>query len=368
MKFIYEQAKIPQQLDLLNDINSAAERLSIKLGNLNPDSLNISDYNRRYFFNKLKNLKHEMQFSSYLLAWSLIDSKVEYKKFYFLEYGAGSGLTSLLANELGLNVIYNDIYEISTNDAKVIAKSLRNEALYYLTGDLDYTIAFLKSNNVECNSVTSSDVIEHIYDIKSFFSKLPQLGSNSLSIVMCSGANPFHPYIRRQLIKKQVKHEYYDRKMDYGHKERDSLKAYRKTRAEIIDSYLAKNSLELKKDEVLKLLETTRGMNFIDIQKAIDKYNKFQKFPSPQQYPTNTCDPLTGNWCEHLMNPFELAKIVSASGIASSVYPGYYGNFPGFAKRFIGKLLDQIISSNILGRKSLVLAPFYTIYGKNKLM
>ena len=366
MNFIYQKAIISKQRDLLIDINSAAKRLHAKLTSLDLESLNISDYNKKYFFNKVKNLKHELEFSCYILAWSLIYTNVGYKKFYFLEYGAGSGLTSLLANEFGLNVIYNDIYNISALDAHTIAKAIGNEALHYVTGDLIQIIDFLKSHNIYCNAVVSSDVIEHIYDIKSFFRTLPLLGEHSLSVVMCSGANPFHPYVRRQLIKKQIQFENTDRKMEYGHKERDSLKAYRKTREEIISSYLTKNNITLKKDEILKLLETTRGMNYIDIQKAIEKYNKSQKFPIPQQYPTNTCDPFTGNWCEHLMNPFELAKILSTSGITSSVYPGYYGNFPGFTKRFIGKILDRIISSNILGRKSLVLAPFYTIYGKNK--
>jgi len=364
MNFIYEKAIIPKKSDLLTDINSAAKRLHSKLSTLDLNSLNISEYNMKYFGDKLKNLKYSLQFSAYILAWALKDSKVSYNNFFFLEYGAGSGLTSLLASEFGLNVIYNDIYEISTNDAKVIANALGNEALYYVTGDLDYTIDFLKSHHVDCNTVVSRDVIEHIYDINSFFRKLPMLGKQSLSVVMCSGANQFHPYVKRQMIKKQIQSEFIDRKKEYGHKERDSLKAYRKIRQEIISTYLIKNNHKLTHDEIMNLVKTTRGMNFTDIHSTIKHYLISHELPSPLQHPTNTCDPLTGSWCEKLMNPYELAKILIDSDFKASVYPGYYGNISGFTKRTIGKFLDMIISSNILYRKSLAFAPFYTIYAK----
>jgi len=362
MNFIYERAIIPKQRDLLNDINSAAKRLFAKLDALDPETLSISDYNKNYFGKKLKNLKFYLQFSSYMLAWSLIGSQVSYKKFHFLEYGAGSGLTSLLASEFGLNVIYNDIYEISVKDAKVIAKAIGNEALYYITGDLNYTLNFLKFHQVDCNSVVSSNVIEHIYDVKSFFRKLSLLGTHSLSVVMSSNANPYHPYLHRKFTKKQIKFEYTDRKMEYGHKERDTLKSYRNARKDIINSYLSKKNYTLNKDEIMKLVDITRGMNYLDIHKAVEQCCNTQKFPSSLPHPTNTCDPYTGSWCEQFLNPYDLAKILSNSGFTASVYAGYYGNFSGFTMKPIGKILDIIISSNILNRTSLALAPFYTIY------
>ena len=91
-----------------------------------------------------------------------------------------------------LRVIYNDIYNVSVRDAKVIADSVGNPADHYLLGDIDSILDFLKTNSIECNGVISSDVIEHIYDIRGFFENISKIKSNALSIVMCSGANPFH--------------------------------------------------------------------------------------------------------------------------------------------------------------------------------
>lgn len=362
IQFIYNSAVLPTQKELLNDINYAAKKLFSKLSTLDVNSLDISNYNKQYFGRKLKNLKRHIQLSSYLLSWSLAESKIPYKQFNFLEYGAGSGLTCMLAKELGLNVIYNDIYDVSVKDSKTISKAIGNEAHYYIQGDIEELIDFLNSNNMELNGVASSDVIEQIYDINSFFRKLPSLGKDSLSLVITCTANPFHFYIRRQLMKSQIQHENQDRKMQYGHKQRDTLLAYRKVRLEIIKKYLTESNNTLNNDVISKLVVNTRGMAKNDIHKSLENFLQTGQLPPKPLHPTNTCDPYTGNWCQQLMNPYALADILTANGFNAKVLAGYYGNLDNIIHRNVGKILDKIISYNKNKQNRLWLAPFYTIY------
>ncbi|MEJ2355796.1 MAG: hypothetical protein P8Y62_07850 [candidate division WOR-3 bacterium] len=54
MKFIYNFAHEPRNVGLLKEIELAACKLYKKLGYLNINELNISDYNKRYLGEKLR--------------------------------------------------------------------------------------------------------------------------------------------------------------------------------------------------------------------------------------------------------------------------------------------------------------------------
>ncbi len=170
---ILENLPFPNDQVLLSKIRSAADRLFQKLRILDLTTLNISNYNKRYLKEKLANLRRELDRYSCILAWTLKNSAITLNNHIFLEYGGGTGLLSLFAKELGIGtVIYNDIYDISCQDAKTLANILKLEADNYVHGDIDDVLEFFKTININCSVITSYDVIEHIYDIKSFLRKL----------------------------------------------------------------------------------------------------------------------------------------------------------------------------------------------------
>lgn len=363
MKFMYKFASLPKDYKLLKSIDSAANKLFDKLRELNMDTLKISDYNKKYLENKLASLTTNLQIYSYILSWSLVKSNVPFNKFVFLDYGGGSGMLSLLAKELGIGtVIYNDIYDVSCEDAQQIAKSIGNEADYYVQGDIDDMFIFLREKNINCDAIASFDVIEHVYEIESFFEKIPSLSNNPMSVVMSSGANIFNLLIRKRLTRKQLEAEFEDREKKYGHKERDCLKSYLSSRKDMILKYSKKLNKVLGEKEIEQLARMTRGKIEADIQKCVDEYFKTGKFPQEPNHPTNTCDPHTGNWMEHLMNPYCLANILSKRGFKVFVLSGYYGRSENTTKRFLGKVLNIFI--NIFKEQGIKIAPFYTIYGK----
>ncbi|MBU4373224.1 MAG: hypothetical protein KJ714_02040, partial [Euryarchaeota archaeon] len=300
MEFMYKYAFLPKDQELLIDINLAAKRLFYKLTDLNIERLAISDYNKVYLGGKLSNLVHSLQLNSYILSWSLIESDVPLNRFVFLDYGGGSGILSLLAKELNIGtVIYNDIYDVSCKDASIIGKSIGNQADYYIQGDIEDILFFLKTNSISCNAIASYDVIEHIYDIEGFFKKLDALSNGSLTVCMSSGANIFNPIIRRSLMRKQLEIEYKDREKKFGHKERDCLEAYFNIRKKIILNFTKRLDENLTEKEIEQLSRATRGMIESDIKKCVEGYIKTGHIHKEPSHPTNTCDPYTGNWAEH---------------------------------------------------------------------
>jgi len=362
MQFLYQNAFLPVENPLLSEINNAAIRLYSKLQMIDIESLDISDYNKRYFGNNLKGLTQTLQKYSYILAWSVAELHKPINTCTILEYGGGSGILSLLARELNFKVvIYNDIYEISCRDAKTIASSIGNEADRYILGDIDDVITFFQKNDIRCNSVVSYDVIEHIYDMGYFIKKIPELTDKKCStIVMSSGANSLNPLIVHNLKKRHVKAEFSDTDEYFGRKKRDALESYYSIRKRMIQRYAP----DLSFFEIEVLATRTRGMIERDIVSVVDNYKITKKFPKKPDHPTNTCDPFTGNWAEHLMDVYQLKDQLEDAGFRSKIIPGYYGN-PQKRGKFINHLIVPGVNTLInLPKCGIYLAPFFTLYGK----
>lgn len=367
MKFIFKYARLPHDKKLLESIDLAANRLFYKLGALNVDTLQISNYNKRYLKSKLDNLITNLQISSYILSWSLAKSNIPLNKLVFLDYGGGTGFLSLLAKELGINrVVYNDIYEVSCADARIMAESVGNVADYYVNGEIDDLIIFFRKRNINCDAIASYDVIEHIYDIEAFFEKIPCLPSNSLSVVMASGANSQNFLVKKRLKRTQLELEYKDRENKFGHKDRDSLRSYLSVRKDMICEHIQELNKSLTEYEINQLSKKTRGKIENDIRKSVDEYLKTGIFPEELKDPTNTCDPITGNWAEHFMDPFQLKRILSKEGFNACVLSGYYGRSKNVLKRSIAVFLNILISA--LRKQSIKIAPFYAIYGNRDII
>ena len=277
----------------------------------------------------------------------------------FVDYGGGPGTLSLLAKELGIGtVIYNDIYDVSCRDARVIGQMAKSEADYYVLGDIDDLIGFLKQNAISCNAIASSDVVEHIYDIESYLRQISGLSETALNIVMATTANSRNPIIKRQRIRMHMDVEYKDRDKVWGHKERDSLKSYLSIRKEIVLQYAP----TLSGEEVDRLARATRGLIVSDIEKCVKEYLETGRVSRKPDHSTNTCDPYTGNWAEHLMDVKHLRQVLCDEGLEVRILSGYYGTPNSAIKKLIGSCLNPLIF--VLREQGLMLAPFYVVYAR----
>ena len=160
------------------------------------------------------------------------------------------------------------------------------------------------------------------------------------------------------LKKSQVKAEHTDREKTWGHKDRDALKSYLKIREEIIRNHAP----ALPPETVGTLAKLTRGLMKRDIEKCVDEYTAGGGISYKPDHPTNTCDPYTGNWTEHLMDTERLRSVLEEEGFNAAVLNGYYSNRGGAHRKMVTNFLNLLI--NNLGQTAAPLAPYYILFAR----
>ena len=362
--FLYPFAKYPKNKSTVDNITKACARLEVILRKVDVNKIHISDYNKRYFGNYIKDentRRLNLMKYGFILSWALENINMKKEEISFVDHGAGNGMLSLLAKEYGIgNVIYNDIYEVSTNDAKKIAKSINLLADHYITGEIDDIVSYCRKNDITVDSLANFDVIEHIYDIDDFLSKINNLTNGPLSIFMASTANKKNPWITRRIRKMHNEFEYQDREFKYGRKPTDATRALYELRKEIIKEY--DNSLT--DIEIENLSFSSRGLMKKDIIKMIDKYKSDYFLPLPINDPTNTCDPNTGNWFENLIDPEYFLKRLNEIGMKSRIICGFYDSPNKISIKLIKFFMNILIRT--LGKAGLKFSPFYAISALKK--
>lgn len=345
---------------LMSKLGEAASTLNEKLIGLDLGSIGISDYNQRYFGSILRGLPSALECETHLLLHALAGHPKSLEDFTLVDYGGGSGIFSLLAKQLGLGrVIYTDIYDVSCRDAQILGKHLGIPANDYLCGDIEQLLAQQSQELFKVDAVVSFNVIEHIYDLPAFFERLATNLGKTCSVVMASSANTLNLRTRYLTMKLQRNLEFNDRSRKWGHKNRDSLRAFLTIRKEIIARHFPK----LPMQDVELLARRTRGMMESDILKAVKTYEATGEMPRELDHPTNTCDPMTGNWSEHLLDPYELLDTLEAHGLNGQVLPGYYSRKGSYCKRLVTRMLNILMSqASTLGLR---FAPHYMICARN---
>ena len=326
-------------------IDAASWRLFEKIQRLDIGTLPISDYSKKYFATLAG--RYQGDIKNHVKTWvkrNILGRKNKYPEQYvvilnallrdralddlahmtLLDHGGGTGLLSLLAAELGIGqVYYNDIYEISCEDSAHISEALGYKSIVRIPGDFAELAAYCKKFGLLFDYIGSYDVIEHIYDIYGFLEGVPLLCSPKSTVFFYSGANSYNPHIVQSLVSLHKQCEQEDRKYTFEWKKRDSLRAYASIRMEIVkNEYLAQCLPEPDNFILSKLVASTRGLMIQDIQNAVRHYIADGTLPiNDARFPSNTCDPITGNWAEHLMDFSELLTILKKSFDVSYIYP-----------------------------------------------
>lgn len=348
---------MPGKAALLKEINSAAERFAGKLQNIDIKDIGISDYNHRYWQNKLDNLTATLQLYTYLLALSLDYEHSPLSEITLVDYGGGTGFFSFLAKELGVGtVIYVDIYNISCNDAGKMAEVLGTKIDYNICGGINEATEFFKENSLSADGICSYDVIEHIYDMEEYLGKINFLSKRKVKLVFASSANIANPIIRRRLMNVHRDFEFNKREQKWGKKDSDSLESYFEMRKKIINDYDSTLTPEIIDEIAVK----TRGLMKDAIERCIVEYQETGSVQYTQDHPTNTCDPYTGNWAERLMDAQYLREILEREKFRSEILPGFWGSSLAYHKNFIKNILN--IGINLMGSSFLAFSPYYIVY------
>jgi len=338
-----------------SQIEKAIDNLHSKLHKLNLNHLNITDYNKEYLQKYIANYSFYMSLYSQLLQKAIKKLKKPISESIFVDYGGGVGILSYLASEIGFkSVIYNDIYQKSVDDVKVLSRELGMKMDAYICGDVDQFVEKTNSNNIRPDLICSFDVLEHIYDLEKWIISIANIHSK-FSLLFMTSANSRNPYVNNRLKKLQRKAEYEGFNKTIGWKETDLNSSFLEARKNII----RKKFPQFKDNEIKELSSKTRGLKKDDIEEVVQNYIKKNVINYHISHPTNTCDPYTGNRTENLIDLKRLKKIIRKNNLKVNITNSFYSNSNNKIFNVPKQLLNLVIK--ILGSKNLFFSPTYTL-------
>lgn len=334
---------IDQHDDIARFINDRANHLYYKLLQLDFSNTAIDDMGKQYFtsHHSGKRLFFSVQSSADIIYNAVSKINKPISQLNFIDYGAGLGTLFLLAGTVGFNkVFFNDYFPQWAGYAKIICDKLDIRIDDYISGDIDAVIDYGKANGIHFDILASRNVVEHIYKLRDFYTKLYQSGITSICYATTT-ANYHNPAMR-------LKHYW----LHYNAEKT----AYKKQRADLIKELVpAINQTDLK-----QLVKLTRGRAFDDFSNAIDSYFKKQPIPAVEFLGTNTCDCKTGVWAENLISRQNYFDIFSKAGYHFEYTAGFWDSHYKFRiVNLITRILNRIIK--IAGKKGYWFAPFVNI-------
>ncbi len=323
-------------------------------------TLSLSEYGLTYLQKHIDSLQYLFQMYAHITYHLKQESQKPFQEITLIDHGGGIGLLSLFCHTLGMKVIYNDVYHTIVKDAKNIAEILEVNYKAYIHGTIEDVIRFTTNNNYLVDAIVSSEVIEHIYDIDTFFKHLKDIPSKQLCFVFSTSANPLNPIRKQKLMHMQRDAERKDSQYTFGHKEKDSLQSFLSIREQIIREHYN----ELPQKTIQNLAKKTRGLREDAIIQAVTHFIKTGTYPKEPEHRSNTCDPYTGNWVERLFNPYKLQQQLQKEGFQANVINGYYGynQKESPSKRTFKKIANQLIFK--LKSKGIYLTHYWMLVGK----
>jgi 2-polyprenyl-3-methyl-5-hydroxy-6-metoxy-1,4-benzoquinol methylase len=364
----YKFASLPRgSKSLAGEVESAAQRLYRKL---KAEPLSVFKRNRgiygRFIGEHFCTLETKLRNCVYHVVWGVACASKPKEEVVLVDHGGGLGLIGLVAKELGVGtVIYNDLDQEFCHAAEDIAGIIGLKMDRYIHGDVDALIRGLEGPARTVPDVlVSYDVLEHIYDLDGFFARLAVSACCPQAFFMSSGANMLSPRYVLQVRRIQADREVLNLAKRVGIIRQC---AGGLTEAEVAGapyrlSHIATLQCagELTEAEVVVLAKGTRLLVRAEIEAVVKGYLQSKTLHVPRKagingqdpFRSNTVDPESGWWAEHLVNPYSIARCLRNQGFSAKVMPGFYGRR--------GAILNPVIRA--LGAPlALPLAAFYSI-------
>jgi len=329
-------------------INNWANHLYQKLAVLNITDTDIDEFGKYYFNNHHagSRLFFSVQSSAHIIYHSVKKSNKPIPDITFIDYGAGLGTLFLLAGLVGFKEVYfNDYFPQWSGYARIICTKLEIKITGFINGDIDAVIEYGKKNNVYFDIVASRNVVEHIYDLRSFYSKLYQSGLTTICYATTT-AN-YHNIAMR------LKHYWYHKKTEKS--------IFKKQR----EDHIKESIPGIDPKELGELVKLTRGRAFADFQDTVDLYLAKKNILPVEFLGTNTCDCKTGVWAEHLITKENYFDIIQNTGFTTEYTAGFWDtNYKYTLVNLLTGILNSVIK--VFGNKGYWFAPFVNVVACKK--
>lgn len=329
---------LPQKDDLSRLINEQAADLLHRLKNLPVEELGLPHHVLEYFKSShYKRLYFSIETSAHLLYRSITLKNKRVQDIVIMDYGAGVGTLYMLAKMIGCKqVVYNDHLDDWKTSAQLIATAIGIQVDEYVVGDVEHTLQHLRQKQVDCDIITSRNVVEHIYKLDLFFRHIGEYQPQAI-IYSSTTANYYNPA-------SNIKHILWHRKWE---------KIFVNQRIDII----RRNKQDLSEKEIIILGKATRGLAMEELNESIENYRLTKILPDPWKHHTNTCDPTNGVWFEHLLTFKEYRSFIDPAQYTIRFEPGFWDTHNTSSwKNIIGKILNPII--RLVGTAGILFAPF----------
>ncbi len=314
----------------------------------------------------LEYAKHTLQYVEY---YTSIYAKCLQEAYYknsslekdsIVDFGCGNGFLALFLAFCGFkNVVAVEVREEFIQVAQQLQSQLKLNSITWLIGNEQILTQYFQ-DKPKPTTLIATDVIEHIYNLNSFFICLRELKLKNL--VFTTGSVHDNFLKRRQLYRLMYNDEnlgntplHVDINSKYG-----SL-PYVQVRALLIQELYPKLTHEVCQ----QLAKNTRGLSQADIIKAVDKYLYTQQLPKPINHPYNTCDPITGSFTERILTTKEYENLFTQHGYNLTIINGMYNDFGAGLRKGILKIINGFIgffSKNYVGR---IISPSIYLVGKS---
>jgi hypothetical protein len=329
---------LQQDDELGNLINTQASVLYERMKGLDVDSLGMPGHCLDYFKSShSRRLFFSIETSAHLLYRSISLTGKKPADIVLMDYGAGVGTLYMLAKLTGCGkVIYNDHLDDWRMSAQMIAEAAGITIDHYIIGDIGDCLTRLFELHLNCDVITSRNVIEHIYKLDIFYGAIYHRQPRAI-IVSSTTANSKNPAA-------VIKHVRWHRKWE---------KVYNGKRKVAIE----RQSPGLSSTKIKILAAATRGLATEDLKEAIEEYRKTGRIPNPREFGSNTCDPSNGVWAEHLISAAQYKKLIHDDQYSVTFAPGFWDtHYPKSYMNAAGRILNKIIRGS--GKKAMLFAPF----------
>lgn len=328
--------------NLSQQINDEAGRLYSEIKTLNVDSLEMDPFCRNYFKEcHSGRLIFSLRCSAHIIYESVKLQGAAIHAITFVDYGAGLGTLFMLAARLPFKaVIYNDHLKIWCTSASVISERLNLKISHFIEGDIDELISFCKQQHITPDIISSRNVIEHIYNLNEFFSRIGETFPGVI-VYSTTTANLHNPamHLKHILLHRSVENKYFIEQ-----------------RKQLITARIK----DISQTQLDKAIRLTRGKALKDFDNALDEITRTGTVMQPRNLRSNTCDSITGVWAEHLLSKRDYEIITAGAGFTLLYQPGFWDvNYKNAFMNIFSKIMNSLI--RISGDSGVLFSPFVSV-------